>query len=270
MTPAGFLAAPFSASLHNRGLLWELTKRDVLGRYRGASFGMLWSFISPFLMLGVYTLAFGYILKSRWPHTSSATDFALLLYVGLIVHGFFAECLMRAPQLIVGNANYVKRVIFPLDLLIWSLLGATFFQTLVNTLVLALLTCILHGALPWTFVLLPLVLVPLALLSAGISWFLAAISVYLRDIGQIMPVVATAMLFLSSAIVPLDNLHENIRRIFLLNPLTFIINQGREVAFWGRLPDWQGLAIYTLVSLCFLYAGHAFFAKARRGFSDVL
>lgn len=143
---ANFLLSPFLIVRRHGALLWELTKRDVLGRYRGASFGMLWSFLSPFLMLGVYTIAFGYVMKSRWPHTSSTTDFTLLLYVGLITHGFLAECLNRAPQLVVGNPNYVKRVIFPLDLLIWSLLGATFFQTVINTFVLALLTLLLHGS----------------------------------------------------------------------------------------------------------------------------
>lgn len=116
----------------------------------------------------------------------------------------------------------------------------------------------------------PVVLLPLALLTLGVSWFLAAFGVYVRDIGQIMPVITTALLFLSSAIVPIENVRGDIRKWFLLNPLTFIINQGREVTFWGRLPDWEGLGIYTLVSVCVFYMGYAFFHKTRKGFADVL
>jgi lipopolysaccharide transport system permease protein len=265
-----FLLAPFLLFHRHGALLWELVKREVLGRYRGASFGMLWSFLSPFLMLGVYTLAFGYVLKSRWPHASSPSDFALLLYIGLITHGFFAECLNRAPSLVVGNPNYVKKVIFPLNLMVWSLLGGTFFQLLVNTLVLAVLMLALHGSVPLTFVLLPVVLLPLALAAAGVVWLLAALGVYLRDIGQVMPVITTALMFLSSAIVPLQNLPQEIRRWFMLNPLTFIIDQARAVAYWGQLPDWRGFGEYALGALAALYLGYAVFNKLKRGFADVL
>lgn len=265
------ILAPFSVLVRYRYLAWEMTKREILGRYRGASFGLLWSLISPFLMLMIYTLAFGYILKGRWPGSNgSTTDFALILFTGLVVHGFFAECFTRSALLIVGNANYVKKVVFPLELLVWSMAFSALFHLLVNLGVLLLLKLLLHGDLPWVVVLLPLVLLPLLLLTAGISLACAALGVYLRDIGQVAGVIATAMLFLSSAIVPLESVPSSYRWVFLLNPLTFIINQCREIVIWGRLPDWFGLGVYLVVALVMLIMGALVFRKMRGGFADVL
>jgi len=257
--------------VRHRSLTFELTKRDVLGRYRGASFGLLWSLISPFLMLLVYTLAFGYILKSRWPGTSGSTvDFALVLFVGLIVHGFFAECLVRAPQLIVANANYVKRVVFPLDILVWSMVLAALFHLAMNALVLVALKWFWHGEIFWTTLLLPLVVLPLVVLTAAVGWIVSALGVYLRDLGQFVGVLAAAMLFLSSAIVPVQSVPESYRWVFHANPLTLIIDQAREVVIWGRQPDWVALGIYAVIAVVLAMLAHAFFRRVRRGFADVL
>src|SRR3546814_20366677 len=123
-----------------------MSKRDVLGRYREASFGLLWSLISPFLMLLIYTLAFGYILKSLWPGTSgNIADFSMLLFVGLIVHGFFAECLNRAPSLIVANPNLVKRIVFPLQILPWMVVLSALFHAVTNSIVFMLLNLAMCG-----------------------------------------------------------------------------------------------------------------------------
>ena len=265
------LTGPFQPFLEHRSLLWEMTKRDVLGRYRGASFGLMWALLSPFLMLCVYTIAFGFILKSKWPHAGdSKANFALILYVGLIVHGFFAECLVRAPQLILGNPNFVKRVIFPLDVLPWSMILSATFHALVNMLVFVILHTLTAGPPPWTVILFPIVLTPLIVLAAGVAWFLASLGVYLRDINQIMGVVATALLFLSSAIVPVDALPARYHTLFHLNPLTFIIDQARSVALWGDQPDWAGLGLYGLISLAVMYLGCSWFRATRAGFADVL
>ena len=255
----------------HRSLTFELTQREVLGRYRGASFGLLWSLISPFLMLLVYTMAFGFIMKGRWPgSTGSTTDFALILFAGLTVHGFFAECFTRAPQLIVSNTSYVKRVVFPLDILVWSMTLSALFHLLMNMVVLLLLYLCVKGSIHPTAVLLPVVVLPLVILTVGIGWISSALGVYLRDIGQIAGVIAAAMLFLSSAIIPVESVPASYRIVFELNPLTFIINQVREVVIWGRLPDWPGLALYTLIACVVAFIGHRLFNKLRVGFADVL
>lgn len=254
-----------------RSLLVELTKREILGRYRGASIGMLWSLISPFLMLMVYTLAFGYILRSRWPGTSgSTTDFALILFVGLVVHGFFAECLTRAPQLVLSNPGYVKRVVFPLEILACSMTLTALFHLAMNLVVLLALKWFWHGELFWHTLLLPLVIAPLAILTVAVGWFLSALGVYLRDINQFVGVLATAMLFLSSAIIPLESLPQEYRWVFLANPLTLIIDQAREVVIWGRMPDWTALGLYTLGATVLAVLALAFFRRTRGGFADVL
>lgn len=265
------LTGPFGAWLRHPSLTWEMTRRDVLGRYRGASFGLLWSLISPFMMLVVYTLAFGYVLKSRWPGTTGNTaDFAMLLFMGLIVHGFFAECLSRAPTLIAGTPNLVKKIVFPLEILPWTLVMSAFFHAVMNTVVFVLLNLLLRGEFHATTLLWPLVMLPLVFVTLGVVWLLSSLSVYLRDISQVTGVIVTAMLFLSSAIIPVETLPERYRAIFHLNPLTLIIDQAREVAFWGRLPDWSALGIYMIGALAFAYAGFAVFQKTRRGFADVL
>lgn len=255
----------------NRSLAYELTQREVLGRYRGASFGLLWSLISPFLMLLVYTLAFGFIMKGRWPGTSgSTTDFALILFVGLTVHGFFAECFTRAPQLIISNTSYVKRVVFPVEILVWSMTFSALFHLVMNMVVLLLLFLCVKGVVHPTAALLPLILAPLFVLTVGVGWIVSALGVYLRDIGQVAGVLAAAMLFLSSAIIPVESVPASYRIVFDLNPLTFIINQVREVLIWGRLPDWTGLAIYTVIACMVAVIGHRLFNKLRVGFADVL
>ncbi len=267
ITPTG----PFDAWLQHRSLTLEMAKRDVLGRYREASFGLLWSLISPFLMLLIYTLAFGYVLKSRWPGTSgNIGDYAMLLFVGLIVHGFFAECMNRAPGLIVGNPNLVKRIVFPLQVLPWMVVLSALFHAIANSIVFMLLNLAMRGEIAPTLPLLPLVLLPLAVAALGVGWLLSSLSVFLRDIAQVTGVAATALLFLSSAIVPVDTLPAKYQLVFRLNPLTFIIDQAREVAFWGRLPDWSGLGLYLAGALLFAYAGYAVFQKTRPGFADVI
>lgn len=265
------VGGPLSALTRQWSLTSELTKREILGRYRGASFGLLWSLISPFLMLAVYSFAFGGILKSRWPQTGSETgSFALILFLGLITHAFFAECINRAPSLVTGNSNYVKRVIFPLEILPWPMMLSALFHLFANLLAFVVLQLILAGHLDWTIVLFPLVVAPLAVLSLGIAWGLAALGVYFRDITQVTGALTTALLFTSSAIIPVSAVPAGDRWIFEINPLTFIVDQVREVALWGHLPNWSGLALYAIAATIVAFVGFSAFAATRRGFADVL
>lgn len=265
------MAGLFSAFGAHRGLSLELTRREVQGRYRGASFGMLWSLISPFLMLCVYTLVFGVINKSQWPgSTGGRSEFALIIFVALIVHGMFAECFGRAPMLVLGNPNFVKRVVFPLEILPWPMLGSALFHALANVVVLMAMELVVGHGVPWTIVLFPLVLLPLTLMLAGLSWLLASLGVYFRDISQMVGVITNLFLFLSSAFVPVNQLPEDLRFWFHLNPLTFLIDQGRAVALFGELPDFANLALFTLGGLAFAWLGHAWFQRTRAGFADVL
>lgn len=270
MNLAGILAPSRVFSRH-RSLTLELAKRDVLGRYRGASFGLLWSLISPFLLLCIYAFAFGSIMGGRWAQIGSGTaSFAIIVFSGLIIHGFFAECVTRAPTLVTANPNFVKRVVFPLEILPWPMVLSALFHASTNVLIFVVLRLLLDHAFSWTIVLLPLVLAPLVVLALGVSWFLASMGVYVRDIAQVTGVLSAALLFLSSALMPLSAVPAQYRWVFLINPLTFIIDQAREVMLWQRMPDWAGLAAYLAVAVVVLYAGRAWFRLTQRGFADVL
>lgn len=265
------LAGPFSALCRHASLTFELSKRDVLGRYRGASFGLMWSLISPFLLMSVYAFAFGFVMKAKWPQVASGKHaFAIILFIGLIVHGFFAECLVRSPSLVTGNPTFVKRIIFPLEILPWPMVFSALFHAGMNLIVFVVLRLILEGTFSWTIVFIPIVFLPLTLITLGVSWIFAALGVYLRDISQVTGVLTTAMLFISSAMIPVQTLPEKYRIFFELNPLTFLIDQARAVALWGNLPNFVGLALYSLGGVLLMYLGHGWFVATKRGFADVL
>jgi lipopolysaccharide transport system permease protein len=262
--------APVTSPLRHRSLIWELAKREVMGRYRGASFGLLWSLISPFLLLGVYSFAFGNVMKGRWPQGDEHQSFTLILFIGLIVHGFFSEVVMRSPTLVTGNPSYVKRVIFPLDILPWPMILGAMFHLLANFLVFIVLRLAIEGRIDALALLFPVVMLPLVVLSFGVSWLLAAFGVYFRDVGQVTGVASTALLFTSSAIMPVTSVSPKLRPLFEANPLTFIIDQGRNVVLWDVAPDWAGLGLYMLGSLVVAVVGFAWFSATRRGFADVV
>jgi lipopolysaccharide transport system permease protein len=258
---------------HNRQLIVQMTKREVVGRYKGSVMGLAWSFLNPVFMLAVYTFVFSVVFKSRWSGAGgdeSTTQFAVVLFVGMIVHGLLAEVLNRAPTLVLSNANYVKKVIFPLEILPVIALGVALFHCLVSIVVLLIAFFLFNGYLQWSVVLLPLVLLPLAILILGLAWLLASLGVFLRDVGQTIGIITTVMMFLSPVFFPVSALPEQYRPLLMANPLTFIIEQSREVLIWGRLPDWTELGVYTLAATLVAWAGYAWFQKTRKGFADVL
>lgn len=265
------MKGPFRAVIQNGSLVRELTKREILGRYRGANFGLLWALISPFLMLAIYSLAFGGILGSHWPSVDGKQgNFTLILFIGLILHAFLAECLTQAPRLVSGNTSYVKKVVFPLDVLPWPMVLSALFHLLMNLVAYMVLAVVSGQEIGWTVLLFPLVVLPLVVLGLGTGWALSALGVYFRDVNQITGVVATALLFTSTAIVPISVIPEGMRWIYRVNPLSFIIDQTRNVVIWGRMPDWEGLGLYALLAFGMCYAGYGLFRATRRGFADVL
>ncbi|WP_020559761.1 ABC transporter permease [Thiofilum flexile] len=249
-----------------------MTWREVIGRYRGSMLGLAWSFFTPVLMLAVYTFVFSVVFKARWGigGEESKTQFAVVLFVGMIVHGLFAEVLNRAPGLVLSNVNYVKKVVFPLEILPFITMGAALFHTLISIGVLLLAFILFNGFLYWTVIFLPLVLLPLIILTLGLAWFLASLGVYLRDVGQTIGIITMIMMFLSPVFYPISAIPESIQPIIMANPLTFIIEQARDVVIWGRLPNVWGLILYTLIASSVAWLGYIWFQKTRRGFADVL
>jgi len=263
--------ALFASLWHNRELIAQLTRREVLSRYRGSILGLAWSFFNPLLMLVVYTFVFSVVFKARWGlGDESKADFAIVLFVGMIIHGLFAECVNRAPGLILTNANYVKRVVFPLEILPWVAAGSALFHSAVSIVVLLMAQVIFQHALALTIVFLPIVLVPLLFATMGFAWFLASIGVYVRDISQTIGIFTMVLLFLSPVFYPADALPEDYRFLLLLNPLTFVIEDARRVLIWGQAPDWTALLIYAPASFVVAWLGFWWFQRTRRGFADVV
>lgn len=256
----------------NRQLILALTKREVVGRYRGSVMGLAWSFFNPTLMLLVYTFVFSVVFKARWGAggDDSQTAFAIMMFVGMVVHGLFAECLNRAPSLIVSNVNYVKKVIFPLEILPWVAMGSALFHAAISLVVLLVAQLILTQQLVWTVLLFPCVLVPLVFVSMGFAWFLAGLGVYVRDIGQITGMVTTVLMFLSPVFYPVHALPERYQAWLHMNPLTFIIEEGRNTLIFGRVPDIGEWGVRLAGGMVIAWCGFVWFQKTRKGFADVL
>jgi lipopolysaccharide transport system permease protein len=255
----------------NRSLILALSKREVVGRYRGSFLGIFWSFFNPLFMLAVFTFVFSVVFKARWGGGSgSKTEFALVLFAGLIVFNLFAECINRAPSLILANVNYVKKVVFPLEILPLVVLGSAMFHAVISLGVWLTAYTLLFGMPHVTILLLPFVFLPLGLLIIGLSWMLASLGVYLRDVSQFVGILTTVLMFLSPIFYPVTALPEAYRSVLVLNPLMPAIEQTRSILYWGELPGMTMMGGYLMATTCIAWMGFAWFQKTRKGFADVL
>jgi len=255
-----------------RYLIRQFAWREVAGRYKGTYLGLVWSLIHPLMTLVVYTFVFGVILNVRFGPQSegSQLDFALNLFCGLIVYNIFSTCVGRAPSLIVGNPNYVKRVVFPLEVLPVAILGSALVDAAIGLAVLVIMLVASSVEIPWTIVLFPLCVAPLCALSLGVAWFLTAIGVFLRDVGQAVTVGLQLLFFLSPVVYPLSSVPESLQLMVRLNPLTTILEGARRTVMMGLPPEWLWWSAVVVVSLVALQLGYAWFMRSKRGFADVV
>jgi len=262
---------PFVCLWRHRGLAWQLTVRDVKARYRGALLGPFWAIFQPLLFLAVFTFVFTVIFPSRgaaWG--ANRADFALAVFLGLIVFWLASDCITRAPSLMRSNAGLVQNVVFPLEILPWITLGEAVFHAGLRFLIFLVAFAAVHGGAPWTILLLPLVIVPLVLIILGISWILAALGTFSRDLDQVINVIVTAAMFVSAIFYPVTLVPAAYRGYFLLNPLAFTIEQARRVAMWGEPPAWAALGGFLVAGLVTAWLGLRWFARSRGRFADVL
>lgn len=263
----------FVRCLNNqRELWWRLTEREVLGRYRGSALGLGWSFITPLVMLAVYTFVFSQVFKARWGGLEEAgpLGFAVNLFSGLIVFNLFSECASRAPGLIVANQNYVKKVVFPLEILACVAVGSALFHALTSLVILLIFELIAFNQLPFTLLWLPIVWIPLVLGSLTCAWILSATGVFIRDIGQLVIVGLNMLMFLSPIFFPVSALPEKLQFILQLNPLAQVIEQTRRVAVQGLNPDPSYIIIGIGITLVACELSFRSFMKAKKAFADVL
>jgi len=263
--------APFHGLWRHRALLRALTRREIESRYRGSALGFLWSFATPLLMLAVYTFVFSVIFQVKWgASTAGHGEFALVAFAGLLLFSLFSDCVGRAPGLVIGQANIVKKVVFPVEILAAVTLAGALFQFAIGTLVLLVIGALL-GFLPGpSLIALPLIVAPLALATLGLTWGLSAVGVYFRDLGQVIGLLVTLMLFMIPIFYPPSAVPAAYRPFIDNNPLAVLIEQARNVLIWGRWPDWTALAWTGALGWLLAWLGYLLFMKLRRGFSDVL
>jgi lipopolysaccharide transport system permease protein len=255
----------------NRGLVYQLTRRNIQIRFRGTALGILWSLVTPILMLVIYTFVFGTILKVRWIQQQGGNlEFATILFSGLIVHAYFSECLQQSVDLITSNRQYVKKVVFPLTSLAWVAVLTPLFQATISTAVLLLYLLLTQHMLPLTLIVVPFLFLPLMLIALGVSWIVAATSVYLRDISQMIGLIILVLLFVSPVFYERSSLPEVLQPLLYLNPITWIVEQMRGAILWGEWPDLLGYIKYSIVAFFIAWFGVVWFQRLRPGFADVV
>jgi len=253
-------------------LIGQLIRREVGQRYRGSYLGILWSFITPLLMLMIYTFVFSVIFKSSWQPGSETPigEFALTLFAGLAAFNLFSEVVNRAPTLILIVPNYVKKVVFPLEILPIVAVGSALVNSLIAVCMVVIGRLFLMGRFSPTILLLPLPYLSLCLLSLGLGWFLASLGVYIRDIGSGISIIVQMLFFLSPVFYPVDAVPEFYRRVILINPLTSILTEFRQSLLWGEVFDLQAWGLWLVFTVLFAMFGYIWFMKTKKGFADVM
>ncbi|NOK60614.1 MAG: ABC-type polysaccharide/polyol phosphate export permease [Chloroflexi bacterium AL-W] len=257
---------------HHRELIRQFTQREIESRYRGSFLGIIWSFVNPLTLLLIYTFVFGIVLQARWPEarTESLSEFAMILFCGLVAFNIFSECVGRAPAIIINVPNYVKKVVFPLEILPISVLGAALFNALISLSILIVANLFVSQTIAWTLIFVPLVFLPLILLCLGLSWFLASLGVFIRDVSYTVSLIVQVLFFLTPIFYSIEFVPEPFRTIINLNPLTAILENIRRVVLWNELPYWGSLTFAIISSLVVMVLGYAWFMKTKKAFADVI
>lgn len=255
-----------------RDLIWQFIWREVLGRYRGSYLGILWSLFNPLLMLSVYTFVFSIIFKAKWgvSITESKAEFALTMFCGIIAFNIFSECIMHAPRVVINNPNFVKKVVFPLEILPIITLGSALIHSLISLVILVVGIIFFMGTVSWTIIYVPLILVPLSLITLGISWFLASLGVFIRDIGYAIGVVIQILFYVTPVFYPINAVPKAFQGIMRLNPLSVIVEDFRRAIMWGMQPDWPWFTVVTILSIIIAFSGYTWFIKCKKVFADVI
>ena len=257
---------------HRRALILELARRDIEQRHRGSYLGPAWRLVYPLVQLAIYTFIFGVVFRVPWPSSANngLASKAILFYCGLAPVVFFTECVGRAPSLITGSRNYVKRVVFPLEVLPLSAAIGSLLQLLINMCVIVAGHILSGGAVSWTLLLAPLVLVPLVLLALGISWLLASVGVLVRDVSHGLVLLLQLVPLVTPVFYPIEVLPDGFRALVKLNPLTAIVESFRRILLWQRPPDWLELGAWTIVGVLVVVTGLRLFNYTKQDFADVV
>lgn len=265
------LFAPFRPLFSNRELFWQLLLRDIQSSVRGSVLGIGWIVLTPLVLVAIYTFVFGVVLQSAWvSKTDSSLEVPLIYFTGLMVFSFFMEIITRAPEYIRANKTYVTKIVFPVEVLDWILVGTAAFKLAASATLLTVFLVLVLGRFPTGMLAAPLVIAPLVVLCAGLAWFISAVGTYVRDLNQLLLAIGPVLMFVSPIFYSVEQVPENFRAVFWANPLTWVLETLRGLLFFNQGIDWQGYALYWVAAIAVFAAGFGFFQRARTGFADVI
>lgn len=257
----------------HRNLIKQLTRREFELKYKGSLLGVFWSFITPLLMLAVYTFVFTVVFNARWglEQSDNRFEFAMIIFSGLIMYNIFNETVSKSTTIILSNVNYVKKVIFPLDILPLTTLLSALINAGLNIIVLILgITIFVPG---WEFkgVFISLIyLLPISLVSLGFAYIVASVGVYVRDLTYTIGVLLNILFYVTPIFYPISLVPEFMHPIMHLNPLTYLVEGFRAAVFSSELPNLLHFSLFTLAGYVFMLLGILLFRKLKRGFADVI
>jgi lipopolysaccharide transport system permease protein len=262
----------FVSLVANRVLIGRLVRREIDAKFRGSILGSAWYFVLPLFLMTIYTFVFGVVFKVRWPQQASADPAAIGLYLfsGLLIFTILSEILGRAPTLVLENVSYVKRVVFPLEVLPWIALASALATFCISAVVFIVIYMVLLGPPPATILLTPLLLIPLSMVALGLAWFLASLGVFLRDLRYVISVVITGLPFGAPIFYPMTAVPDEYAKYLRLNPVTIPIELSKSLIFDGRIPNLQPLIGYTTAALLVFWIGFWWFMRTKKAFADVV
>ncbi len=274
LSPLEILRSP----LEHRDLVSRLGRREIEARYRGSVLGLFWAIMQPLVLLAVYTFVFGMVFQAKAPRMGmeeaaadmNMSNFALELFAGLIVFNLFSDCVGRAPSILRSNVTFVKKIVFPLEILPWSTMVMAIFNALVATLVFGIFYAFVIGTPPVTILLVPLIVLPVIIMILGFSWMLMSMGLYVQDTQQVVGLILTVTLFTCPIFYPLSVVPEPWKSWLYVNPLTTVVEMIRSSVFMGATPDIGIWLIYLAASILVAWIGWVWFMATRRGFADAL
>jgi lipopolysaccharide transport system permease protein len=254
----------------NRGLIRVMVRRDILGRYRGSFGGAFWTLINPLLLMLTYFFVFGVVLRSRFGQDQSRSGFALYFLAGMLPWLAFSEAAGRSAGVMLEHRNFVKKLVFAVETLPVNLVAAGLVSELFAVLLFSVFLLVVRGGVPPTVVWLPALLIPQVLFTAGVSWFLAALGVFVRDLGQVMGFVLTIWFFVTPICYPETSLPPAATVLLSKNPIYVLVRGYRAILLENHAPALGALWKLWLLSIIVFVLGHAWFYKLRKSFADMI
>lgn len=263
-----------STGWRHRTMILRLAGRRIEARYRGSFLGITWAVLEPLALLAIYTFIFGLVFRAKWgtlPVGDGAQgEFALFLFSGLTIYSIFSEAVNDSPQALLASEQYVKQLVFPSEVLAWVAVLAGLFRFAISSALLVLFYRLSLGNLPVTALFLPVIVLPVILFTLGVTWLLSSLGVFLRDLGQLVGLFTTALLFVSPIFYPASTIPERYHHLYFLNPFAGILEMSKRSLFEGVVPDAMEVAVLFLIGWVVAWLGHSWFLRTKAGFADVL